>query len=211
MTRKVDGWVDVNANVRSPGVKDMDDLTFPLTNTSGVGIAAATTVATEYGDGVIHKTVLTCTATPLAFGDEAGQGQYGGVKVYDFPTGLICTLGAVVNGAVTLTAPAIDAWDGDIGLGVAAPTDHQDAANKTGQIMPKVSTTQAVAKVATTDAVSVAAALTESGARWRDGTVTPIDLFLNLLIDDNGAHDNTITGAFTGTITICWINMGVTA
>lgn len=171
----------------------------------------ASVVAAEYGDGVVHKTVLTCTATPLTFGDEAAQGQYGGVKVYDFPAGLICVLGAVIDGAMTLTAPAIDAWNGDIGLGVEAPTDHQDAANKTGQIMPKVSTTQAVAKVANVDAVSVATALTESGARWRDGTTTPVDLFLNLLIDDDALHDNTITGTFTGTISFAWINLGTTA
>lgn len=180
-----------------------------IETTAGIGAKNGdTVVAAEYGNDVLHKTVLTCTATPLTFGDEAGQGQYGGVKIYDFPLGLICTFGAVINGAITLTAPAIDAWNGDIGLGVEAPTDHQDAANKTGQIMPKVSTTQAVAKVATTDAVSVATALTESGARWLDGTSTAKDLFLNLLIDDNGAHDNTITGTFTGTVTILWTNIG---
>lgn len=180
-----------------------------IETSNGIGAKnGSTVVAAEYGNDVLHKTVLTCTATPLTFGDEAGQGQYGGVKVYDFPLGLICTFGAVINGAITLTAPAIDSWNGDIGLGLEAPTDHQDVANKTGQVMPKVSTTQAVAKVATTDAVSVATALTESGARWLDGTSTAKDLFLNLLVDDNGAHDNTITGAFTGTITILWTNLG---
>lgn len=187
-------------------------LSAPPVTTSGNGAKNGATVSVvEQGDGVLHKTILTCTATPLTFGDEAGQGQYGGVKVYDFPLGLINIMGAVIDGAVTLTAPAINTWNGDIGLGVEAPTDHQDAANKTGQIMPKVATTTAVAKVATTDAVSVATALTESGARWRDGTATAIDLFLNLLIDDDAAHDNTITGTFTGTITVLWANLGTTA
>lgn len=189
-------------------------LTHQVANLTSAGVGAkngASVSVVEQGDGVLHKTILTCTETPMTFGDEAGQGQYGGVKVYDFPIGLICTFGAVIDGAVTLTAPAIDTWDGDIGLGVEAPTDHQDVANKTGQIMPKVATTQAVAKVATTDAVSVATALTESGARWRDGTSTAIDLFLSLLIDDNVAHDNTITGTFTGTITVLWANLGTTA
>jgi len=179
---------------------------------AGVGAKnGATVTATEYGDGVLHKTVLTCTATPLTFGDEAGQGQYGGVKVYDFPTGAICVLGAVINGTMTLTAPVITTWDGDIGLGVEAPTDHQDVANKTGLVLQKTSTTQAVARVATTDAVTAATALTEAGARWLDGTGTAKDLYLNLLVDDNAAHDNTITGAFTGTITFHWLNLGTTA
>jgi hypothetical protein len=181
-----------------------------ITTENGIGTAAAAAgvAATEYGEGILHKTVLNCTATPLTFGDEAGQGQFGGVKVYDFPAGLILTLGAVIDGQMTLTAPAINTWDGDIGLGVEAPTDHQDAANKAGSVLQKTSTTQAVAKVATVDAVSAATALTESGARWLDGTATAKDLFLNLLVDDNAAHDNTITGTFTGTITIHWINLG---
>lgn len=178
---------------------------------AGLGTKNGSTISVEeQGDGVVHKTVLTCVNTPLTFGDEAGQGQYGGVKVYDFPKGLIATLGAVINGTMTLTAPAIDTWDGDIGLGVAVVSDHQDASNKIGQVLQKTSTTQAVAKVATVDAVSAATVLTESGARWLNGTSTAIDLYLNLLIDDNGAHDNTITGTFTGTITIVWINLGTT-
>lgn len=180
----------------------------PLT-TAGIGAKnGATVVAVEKGDGVLHKTVLTCTATPLTFGDEAGQGQYGGVKVYDFPAGLLCIFGGVVDGALTLTAPAIDTWEGDVGLGVEAPTDHQDVANKTGLVMPKVDIAAAVAKVATVEGASVAAALTESGARWLDGTGTAKDLFLNILVDDNVAHDNTITGTFTGTITFLWANIG---
>jgi len=180
-----------------------------LITSSGVGAKnGATVAAVEYGDGVIHQTVLTCTATPFTFGDEAGQGQYGGTKIYDFPEGLIATIGCVIDGSMTLTAPAIDAWDGDIGLGVEAPTDHQDAANKIGQILQSTATTQAVSKVANVDAVQAATLLTESGARWRDGTATAVDLFLNLLVDDNVAHDNTITGTFTGTVTITWMNLG---
>jgi len=200
----------VNANTCNVG-------TLALTTsaeTTSVGVGAkngATVTAVERGGGVIHQTVLTCTATPLTFGDEAGQGQFGGVKIYDFPVGALCVQGAVINGALTLTAPAIDTWDGDIGLGVEAPTDHQDAAGKTGSILQKTSTTQAVAKVANVDAVSTATKLTESGARWIDGSGGAKDLYLNILIDDNGAHDNTITGAFTGTVTVTWINIGSTA
>jgi hypothetical protein len=182
-----------------------------IETSAGVGAKNdASVTAAEYGDGILHKTVLTCVDTPLTFGDEAGQGQYGGVKVYDFPKGAIAVLGAVINGTMLLTAPAINTWDGDIGLGVEAPTDHQDAANKTGLVLQKTSTTQAVAKLATVDAVSAATALTESGARWLDGTGTAKDLYLNLLVDDNAAHDNTITGKFNGTITFLWINLGTT-
>jgi len=159
----------------------------------------------EYGNGVIHKTVLTCTALPISVADEAGQGQYGGVKVYDMPEGLILTLGAVIDGSITMPAPIIDAWDGDIGLGTAAPTDHQTGLGN--GILQTTATTQAVSKVAVVDAISAAAALTESAGRCLDGTSTPIDVFLNLLIDDNAAH-TAATGSFTGTITLTWVNLG---
>jgi hypothetical protein len=181
-----------------------------LTNADGVGAAgAATAVASELGQ-FVQKTVLTCTAFDLgSFGDEGGQGQYAGAKLYDFPAGLILFLGAVIDGQITLTAPAIDAWDGDIGLGTAKPTDHQSGVNAAGTaLLDSTATTQASSKVATVDAISAATALTESGARWVDGTSSAIDLFLNLLVDDNVAHDNTITGTFTGTITFFWINLG---
>jgi len=76
------------------------------TTTLGVGTAATNVTATEYGDGVLHKTVLTCSAFSLGTaGDEAGVGQYLGAKLYDFPEGAICTIGAVIDGSVTLTAP----------------------------------------------------------------------------------------------------------
>jgi hypothetical protein len=74
----------------------------PLT-TSGVGASNGATVsAAEAGDGVWHRTTLTCTATPISISDDAGVAQYGGVKVYDFPAGLICTIGAVIDGSITL-------------------------------------------------------------------------------------------------------------
>lgn len=176
----------------------------------GGGAANGTgVVATEYGNEALHKTVLTCTAIDLgAVGDEAGQGQFAGIKVYDFPKGMIAILGGIVRGSITLTAPAIDTWNGSVGLGVAAVSDHQDAANKIGQILPGVAVTQAVAKVAAVKTLPAPTVLTESGGRWKDGTSTAIDLFLNLLITDNVAHDNTITAKFTGVIEFAWINLG---
>ena len=185
----------------------------PTQTTSGIGAvaASATTAVTEYGDGVFHKTLLTCTAFDLGTaGDEAGVGQYMGAKLYDFPEGQIVTLGAVIDGSITLAAPAIDAWDGDIALGTAAPTEHAAGlvAASTGRFLQSTATTQAAAKVANVDAIMVATGLTESGARWTDGTATALDLFMNLLIDDNVAHDNSITGTFTGTVQILWTNLG---
>ena len=49
----------------------------------------STVTVKEYGSDVLHRTVLTCTATPVTITDDAGVAQYGGTaKLYDFPAGL---------------------------------------------------------------------------------------------------------------------------
>lgn len=181
------------------------------TTTVGVGTAnGATVVATEYGDGVIHKTVLTCTATPVTITDDAGVAQYGGTgKIYDFPAGLLLTFGGVIDGAVTLgtTGTIINTWAGGVALGTATATTGATLTGTEADILPEVDVSAATAKVAVVDAVSVATALTESGARWFDGTSSAKDLFLNLVVDDDASHTSG-TGTFTGTVTLMWANLG---
>jgi hypothetical protein len=192
-------------------VQNVLDARATAVNTSGVGAKNGATVAVaETGvPGHVFKTVLTCTATPFTFGDEGGQGQFGGTKVYDVPDGLILFYGAVVQGTITLSSPAINDWDGDVGLGVEAPADHQDVANKTGLVMQKNDVSAGTSdKIGVVAAKTVATALTESGCRHIDGTSAAADLFLNFLVDDHVDHDNTITGTFTGTISFCWMNLG---
>ncbi|HUT62019.1 MAG TPA: hypothetical protein VNA25_29630 [Phycisphaerae bacterium] len=197
---------------REVSIPDISDLANDaIESRYGIGaVAGATITAVEKGDGVVHKTVLTCTALPITITDEAAAGQFGGSKVYDFPAGLIMTLGAVIDGSVTAVAPIIATWDGDVALGTAAPTDHATGlvVADTGRYLQSTATTQAVAFVGNVDAISIATGLTETAARCTDGTATALDLFLNLLIDDNAAHVGAMSATFTGTITIAWINLG---
>lgn len=169
----------------------------------------ATVSCTHYGNGIYNKTVLTCTATPISISDDAGVAQYGGVKVYDFPAGLIKIDGAVIDGAVTLgtTGTITTTWAGGIALGTATATTGATLTGTEANIMPEVDVAAATASVATVDSVSVATALTESGARWLDGTSTAIDMYLNLVVDDHASH-TAGTGSFTGTITFYWVNIG---
>ena len=177
----------------------------------GVGAKNGATVsAVEYGNGVIHKTVLTCTATPVTITDDAAVAQYGGVKVYDLPLGSICTLGAVVSGILTagVTGTIIDNWDGDVALGTATATTGATLTGTEADIMPSVAVSAGASdKDGVASAVSVATALTESGARWFDGTSTAKDVFLNFVIDDDATH-TAGTAAFTGVITLTWMNLG---
>lgn len=176
----------------------------------GVGAVAGTNVSVvEYGTNDIHKTVITLTNEVITISDDAGVAQYGGKKIYDFPQGLLCTLGAVVDGALTagVTGTIIDTWDGDVALGTATATTGATLTGTEADVLQSTATTQAVAKVGVTDAVSIATALTESGARWFDGTTTAKDLYINFVIDDDASH-TAGTATFTGTVTIMWTIIG---
>lgn len=209
----------VIATVRDAGIDFPGDITVagavsstspPLT-TSGVGAKAGSTVSVvEQGDGIWHRTIITCDATPVTITDDANVAQYGGAgKIYDFPEGLINIQGAVIDGAVTLgtTGTITNTWAGGVALGTAAATTGATLVSTEADVMPEVDVGAATAKVAVVDAVSVAAVLTESGARWLDGTGTAKDLYLNLVVDDSVTHTSG-TGTFTGTITILWTNLG---
>lgn len=175
--------------------------------TSGVGAANGATVSAAESTPTIHTTLLTLTATPITIADESGVGQYGAVKIYDFPAGLICILGSVVSGSITAAAPIIDTWDGDIGLGTVATTDAALDTDETN-IMQSSATTTAVSKVAAVDAVTTAAQYGTITAHYLDGTATAADLYLNLIIDDNGAHVGAMSATFTGTVRVTWVNLG---
>lgn len=190
-------------------------LTSPVINTptttAGVGAKNGSTVAAvEYGDGILHRTELTCTATTITITDDAGVAQYGGVKVYDFPLGAICVLGCVADGILTagVTGTIIDNWDGDVALGTATATTGATLTGTEADIMQSVAVSAGAAdKLGVVDAQSVATALTESGARWHDGTGTAKDMFLNFVIDDDATH-TAGTATYTGTVEFIWMNIG---
>lgn len=170
----------------------------------------STVVATETALGFLHKTVLTCSATTVTIADDAGVAQYGGVKVYDFPEGMLCIIGAVVTGSLTagVTGTITDNWDGDVALGTATATTGATLAGTEADILQSVAVSAGASdKIGVVDAVSVATALTESGARWHDGTATAKDMYLNFVIDDSATH-TAGTATFTGTIEFVWMKLG---
>lgn len=207
MGRTVEVSTAVNANIKRIESVDLDA---PNEDVGSVPDAVKAYISVqEKGDaaGVIHQTVLACTALPITVADDAAVAQYGGVKVYDFPAGLLMTLGAVIDGNLTGYASLIDTFDGDVALGTVTAATGATLVSTEADIMPSVALSQAVAEVANCDAVSVATVLTESGSRWLDGTGTAKDMYLNFVIDDNVAH-GAGTATFTGTITLTWINLG---
>lgn len=176
-------------------------------DSAGVKVGATTRVLEN---GLVwHQTKIICTATPISIADDAGVAQYGGIKLYDFPEGLLFTAGAVIDGALTLgtTGTIIDAFTGKVALGTATATTGATLVGTEADILQETALSTASAKVAVCDAISVATALTESGARHLDGTATAKDLYLNFAIADDVTH-TAGTGTFTGTVTVVWAILG---
>jgi len=206
----------INAAPVSPAVKKLfRDL---LSGDSGVpggafgaGLPNGATVSVqELGVGPIRRTILSLAATPVTITDDAAVAQFGGTgKIYDFPEGALCILGAVVQGSLTLgtTGTIINSFTGVNALGSATATTGATLVSTEADILQSTANATASSKVAAINSIPVATALTEAGARWLDGTTTPIDMFLNFAIADDATHTSG-TGSFTGTITVLWTLLG---
>lgn len=199
-----------NCTVYSSGtaVGEVKDATEELLGTGSASVS--TVVAYEHGNAVARKTVLECNVLAISISDDAGVAQYGGAQVYDFPQGMLLVKGARVEGILTagVTGTVIDNWDGDVALGSVTATTGATLTGTEADYMPSVAVSAGASdKLGVVAAVSVATALTESGARWMDGTTTAKDLFLNFVIDDDATHGAS-TATFTGTIEFNWEMMG---
>ena len=172
---------------------------------------SASTNVYEYGDQVARQTVIECNAISVTITDDAGVAQYGGVKVYDFPEGMTLIKGAQVNGAITLgvtTGTYIDNWDGDVAIGTVTATTGATLTSTEADIMQSVAVSAGASdKIGVVSAASVATVLTESGARWMDGSSTAKDMYLNFVVDDDATHTSG-TAVFTGTIVFNWEMLG---
>lgn len=192
----------INTPIRiDAGASEVNYTYGTLTN---VGVKNGATVsAVEYSDGVINKTVLTLTATPITITDDAGVAQYGGAgKIYDLPEGSIAVVGCVVDGDLTLgtTGTIIDAFTSNIALGTVTATTGNSLTGTEADIMASVANGTASTKVAAVGATSATMALL-------NGTTTAKDVFLNVVVADDVTH-TAGTGTFTGTVTILWTNVG---
>lgn len=167
---------------------------------AGVGVQ-------QQGGQAIQKTVLLFDDTPIPLTDNAAVVAFGGLKIFDFPEGLILFQGAVADLAITKSSAGVnDTWDGDFALGTVTATSDNALATTEQNLIPTTATPQAVAGATTAKGKSTA---TESGTLF-DGTTTPIDVFLNFLVDD-ADHDVTTTPCdliINGRITLLWTLLG---
>lgn len=166
-----------------------------------IGAVAGTGVAvTEAGNSVYHRTTFTLTDVEVTLADEAGVVAHGGLKIYDFPEGLINILGASANLTIEAGTGINADADGDFSIGTVTASNNATLATTEQNILPTTATPQLVASAGTAKGVSTAVSVI-------DGTSTAIDAYLNFLIDD---ADQDGGGVITcnGTITIAWVYMG---
>lgn len=177
-----------------------------IETTQNVGAKNGATVSCVENLPTMHKTVLTLAATPITIADDQGVAQYGGVKIYDFPTGALNILGASLDLSITMgvTGTIVTTWDGGVSLGSATASTGASLTSTEADILAEKTVAAATAKVATVKGVSLAAAVTP----FVDGTTTALDCFLNLFITDSASH-TAGTGTITGTVALLWSYLGV--
>jgi hypothetical protein len=115
----------------------------PISVSAGAGTPAGTGVtATEYGDGIFHKTVLTFASLVITMTDATTAGSHGTQKIYDFPAGQIGILGVVTDLHI-VAATGIGATAAVVGaIGTAAVgTDNATLLTTEADIVPSTAAT----------------------------------------------------------------------
>lgn len=167
-------------------------------------VAKGTGVSAVNGQGTIQQ-VITFKNTPVVMADHSTVVGYGSVKFWTFEAGQIEITGCVANLVLTKSSTGIGAtWNGDFGVGSVAADNTSTLSSTEDNVIATVSTPAAVAGVS-----SAKGKLTTPVVL--DGSVTPVDLYANLLVDTG---DETIATTpcnliLNGTITITYTNNGV--
>ncbi len=173
-----------------------------ITGTAGTS-PVSTSVATDAA-GVVQHTILTLTDLSITVGNTTNI-SFGSVKVYDFPAGRILILGAQFDsitvglGDVGNSTPIEGTDGGDIAFGTTATADSTLGGTDV-DIVPSTGA-DPISGGFTGAALAVQAQF--------DGTTTPIDMYLNMLIDDddvaNGASDVLL---MSGVVEFFWVMLG---
>jgi len=169
---------------------------------------AAYVAAAERGQDGFHQTVLTLTLCPIAMVDATVQG--GGVKLYTMPQGRILILGCTASLApVTQTAIATTVKSGVTGVwsvGQAVAAANAALTSTEADMIP--STAWVSSTVINVAAATVTGTLVGASAGPFDGTTTAIPVFLNACVTGATDIDGDGTVAWTGGITLTWVNLG---
>lgn len=171
-------------------------------------VAAGSNVITSTlqvgGSMFLRKTRVTVPATDIATVDDATHGAFGGLKLFDFPEGLIKVEGAIASialaagvGGITDTAAVV----GGVGTSTAAQSsgDGTLAAAEANIIGSTALTLAAGVKAATK--------LVGSADLFADGTAAAKSAYLNFQVPTAGSSaSDTLT--VSGWVDVYWMYMG---
>lgn len=177
----------------------------PPINEYGVGAAAGTgVVATEYGAGHSHQTLLTLTDLLITVTDALA---YASQKIYDFPEGRLNIAGVTCNLKFGVTTDRATTINDNAALKFAigsVAASNATLSSTMVDLLPKTSKTLdgAVAAYTTFQGAALAAA-----AQF-DGTGTAKDAYLNVAFETGTDIDGDGILKVTGTILITWAALG---
>lgn len=153
--------------------------------------------------GNFITTTLSLNSVPVTVANTTGA-SFGSLKLFDFSAGRINILGGSSNfTSIVWTGESIAAaGSGDYSLGTTATAEATLAGT---EINIQASTAMLDPFVL---GVGSGSGVFAAGAAY-DGTATPIDLYLNVIIDDADVADlDSDTVLFTGTVKIVWAHFG---
>ena len=161
-------------------------------------------VMTERGNGAFNQTLLTLTRLPITMRDSE---QGGGAKIYTFPVGRICRLGAQASIAVTTTSELASTLHTGVtcNYGVGSITQASSTVTSTEQDFVNVTAFTASATIDVAGAV--AAGVGPGVLASLDGRSSAIAAFLNLAVAGGGDIDANASVTVTGTVRLSWANI----
>lgn len=160
-------------------------------NTAVNGISAVVT-----GDGPCRQVILTFTDVPVTLADNGNNGS-GGVKVYTFAKGVTHLLGA--SGKLTVSYGSVTDANLIGSVGSAAAGADGTLTSTEANLVPSTS-------CATTAGTGTLTAKSTTSGVVLDGTVTPVDLYVNFATSSDPGTNNSIT--FSGKLVFTYISHG---
>ena len=190
----------------------------PSVTTSGCGMVVSVTglSGVEYGNSVVHKTVLTLTNVTVPITRKAGDSSgYGGIKVYTFPEGWIqpiCSHGNLTNVDVSVTYDTAgnisDTGSGKWAVGQVVPADHPLGGSSDAKILNDGSGNGLVLTDPLVGGIGVGTprarmAADFTAAEW-DGSATAKEVWVNLEFDAGDVTTGDSSAGISAVVTIEW-------
>ncbi len=173
-------------------------------NTVNIGApSGATVTAAETGNGTNHQTTLTLTNTPLTLLESDGANGLG-VKIYDFPLGVITIQSASASVRETTTSAILTTLNGGKNLSVGVGTVTQSNAVLATTEQDIIEAFTAVSSTVIDEAAAVASKVRAVVPAVFDGSGSAIDAFFNVGVPTDNDIDDPATTLWSGTISISW-------